>query len=158
MTYQIFPDKYKFILDILEKEIEELPIPKKESRKDTAGIGRSIVFGLTKHRRETGLHLSAYSKKYPLIWLLLQTLAEIMKFDFSSVMINRNYKTNPHKDKNKPGTLNMIYGFSNYEGGELKYKNEIFDIKNKWLLFDGYETHSTEPFEGLRHSITFFTK
>lgn len=158
MTYKIFPKELKFILKKLENEIEKLPIPIKDSRKDTAGIGRSIVFGLTKHRRVSELQISAYTLKYPLIYKLLDIVASYLDFDFTSIMVNRNYECKPHIDKNKYGTLNMIYGFGDYEGGELVYDGKEYDIKNKFLIFDGKKIHSVKPFIGTRHTLTWFSK
>lgn len=157
MSYLEFPEKYKTVLKDLEDKILKLYIPKKDSRKMTAGYGRSIVFGLTKHRREIGLHPSVYTLKNPEIWGLLRIVGSLMKFDYTSVMLNRDFKCNPHVDNNKEGTLNMIYGFGDYEGGELIYDGKEYDIKNKWLVFDGHIEHSVKEFKGNRNTITFFS-
>lgn len=148
----------KEVVEKLESKISKINIPCKDSRYKTAGVGRSIVFGLTRHRAKSGLHISANTLKYPDIWELLQIIGHNLNFNFSSVMINRDYQCNEHTDNNKKGTLNLIHGFGDYEGGELKYDGHLYDIKNKWLIFDGHLKHSVEPFTGNRNTITFFTK
>lgn len=158
MSFVDFPENLKFILNALELEIEKLPIPQKDSRKDTAGCGRSVCFGLVRHRRVSGLQLSAYTIRYPKIYKLLDIIACYMNFEFTSIMVNRNFECKPHTDsKNKKGTFNMIYGFGDYEGGELNYNGKDYDIKNKFLKFDGHKEHYVKPFTGTRHTLTFFS-
>ena len=158
MSYIDLKKEIIFLFDQIKEEIEALPIPKKDSRQATAGIGRSIVFGLVKHRRKTGLHISAYTMQYPKLYRKLLLFGYVHNFKFTSIMINRNYRCKSHIDNNKPGTQSMIIGFGDYTGGELIYDNIKYNIKDNLLVFDGHKIHNVEPFEGNRTSITFFSK
>lgn len=158
MSYQIFPEDLNFILEFLKQEIKKMSIPKKDSREKTAGIGRTCIFGLTKHRRVSGLEISKFTLKYPVVWKLLSVVGDILDFNFTSIMVNKDFQTKEHIDKNKPDTLNLIYGFGDYEGGELIYEGKEYDIKEKFLIFNGRIPHSTKPFTGNRYSVTFFSK
>jgi hypothetical protein len=44
-----------------------------------------------------------------------------------------------------------------YTGGELNIEGKKFNIRNRMKRFDGRLGHWTEPFEGERYSIIYFT-
>ena len=52
----------------------------------------------------------------------------------------------------------MIIGLGDYKGGELNLQELVYDIRNRFLIFDGsLQTHWTEPFIGERYTITYYT-
>lgn len=77
-------------------------------------------------------------------------------FTFSSITLNKNVLCPPHKDSNNFG-YSYIIGLGNYRGGELIINNNKFDIHNKWLKFNGHDTHWTEFFTGDRYTIVYYT-
>lgn len=73
--------------------------------------------------------------------------------EFDCVMINKNFKCPPHKDKNNVGN-SIIIGFGDYEGGDLVVDGEPHCIYWSPLLFNGSEKeHYVNDFTGDRYSI-----
>lgn len=82
-------------------------------------------------------------------------------FRYTSIAINMNAKFKSHRDvRNKSGTLSLIIGFGSYvTGGELTIEDKKYDIKTKFLIFNGKEClHHTEDWSGGDiFSIVFYT-
>jgi hypothetical protein len=78
-------------------------------------------------------------------------------FIFDGVMINKNFKCPPHKDKNNNGD-SMIIGLGNYENGELVVENEPIDIKYEPYIFNGSkkEHYVNDWINGDRYSVVLF--
>src|SRR5210317_301357 len=78
-------------------------------------------------------------------------------FVFDGVMINKNFKCPPHKDKNNKG-LSLCVGLGDYEGGELVIEKKITDIKYSPVIFNGgQEEHYVNDWtNGDRYSIVLF--
>jgi hypothetical protein len=79
-------------------------------------------------------------------------------FDFNGVMINKNFKCPPHKDKNNKNN-SLIVGLGDYQNGELVVENEPIDIHNKPYIFNGSqkEHYVNEWTGGDRYSVVLFT-
>jgi FkbM family methyltransferase len=91
-----------------------------------------------------------------------QTLKEIAKIHFPSheynwIQVNKNVKTEPHKDKMNKGN-SYTYAVGDFEGGALMTENGEFDIHNKPLEFNGCNTtHWTGEWTGGdRYCIIYF--
>ena len=79
-------------------------------------------------------------------------------FKYTSITVNKNFKTHPHLDKNNIG-LSMIIALGDFEGGRLIINNNYVDIKNNKHYFEGHKhIHSTEDFTGERYSIIYFNR
>ena len=92
-------------------------------------------------------------------------------FCFSSITVNRNYSSKPHRYANNEGT-SMIVACERYTGGALKYypkddgkiafedlvdkESIILNINCKPFYFVASKAHSTEPFQGNRCSFVFY--
>tara|TARA_R110000765_G_scaffold64117_1_gene124603 strand:- start:1278 stop:1760 length:483 start_codon:yes stop_codon:yes gene_type:complete len=75
---------------------------------------------------------------------------------FTGVMINKNMKCPPHKDKGNYGPV-IIIGMGDYTGGELCYEGGEHDIKNKAVKFEASEIeHWVKDFTGDRYSAVLF--
>lgn len=146
------------LIESIKEDIYKLSIPKKDSRKMGAGVGRTMVFGYTRLRRKCGLHLSKNSEKYPVLYEKLNLLGKLLGIEYTSVLVNKNWECKPHKDNNKKNSLNVIFGFGDYIGGNLNHNGISYDIKDRFLIFDGFKSHYVEPFQNNRYTITFFTK
>lgn len=148
--------------DIIKKLIEciadtDLKINKKRLN---SGIGISQTFGQYKARAKKGLINSKNNIKYPELYkLLLQFYDTYVKQylpDYTSIQVNKNYKTQLHVDKNN-NNLSYIVGLGNYKGGELILNSYQHQIHNRPILFNGSKwEHGTENFTGQRYSIVFF--
>ena len=79
-------------------------------------------------------------------------------FDFNGVMLNRNFKCPPHKDKNNIND-SLIIGLGDYEQGELVVENVPHDIRYKPLIFNGSknEHYVNDWTNGDRYSVVLFT-
>ena len=79
-------------------------------------------------------------------------------FEFNGVMINKNFKCPPHKDKNNIND-SLIIGLGDYDGGELVVENEPHDIRYKPMIFNASvkEHYVNEWSNGDRYSIVLFS-
>jgi len=79
-------------------------------------------------------------------------------FEFNGVMINKNFKCPPHKDKNNIND-SLIIGLGDYDGGELVVDNEPHDIRYKPMIFNASvkEHYVNEWSNGDRYSIVLFS-
>lgn len=96
--------------------------------------------------------------KYKDLLIHLDTIAkeEFPDFKYSSITVNHNFLTLPHKDSQNVGE-SIIFGVGDYEGGELVVGEEKIDIKNKFFKFNGAKKeHYTFPFVGDRWSFVFY--
>ena len=122
-----------------------------------SGLGRSQCFGIVKQRNGcySGSRLNFERMD---IYQELQIIGKKIlppDFQYTSIQVNQNYTTLPHKDCGNRGE-SAIVGFGDYAGGELKIENTNVDIKYKLVYFDGsLHEHSTVPYTGERYSLVF---
>tara|TARA_R110001606_G_scaffold13987_2_gene59862 strand:- start:238 stop:741 length:504 start_codon:yes stop_codon:yes gene_type:complete len=76
--------------------------------------------------------------------------------EFTGIMINKNFKCPPHKDKGNEGPV-VIIGLGDYVGGELVADGIEYDIHNKDLIFEASKIeHYVKEFTGDRYSVVLF--
>lgn len=102
---------------------------------------------------------------------------------FTSIQVNMNYAAKLHVDRNNLGTSHIV-GLGNYTGGDLWVEDHLGDyektlpedivrssqyrqgttwngrsvnIRNRWFEFDGNKLHCTEPFQGTRYTLVYFS-
>ena len=74
--------------------------------------------------------------------------------------VNRNARFLPHVDSGRGAgqSVSMIYGLGDYAGGAISVEGTASDIRYKPLEFDGWrQRHWSEPYEGERYSLVWFT-
>lgn len=82
-------------------------------------------------------------------------------FEFSHVMMNRNFEVSWHRDKANIGE-SVVIAFGDFTGGRTQIQDEDGTITNLDTLhsphkFDGSKIlHRCEPFVGNRYSLVFF--
>jgi tRNA U38,U39,U40 pseudouridine synthase TruA len=84
----------------------------------------------------------------------------VRRLQSSHCAVNQNAQFNPHVDSGRGygQSMSMIVGLGSYSGGSLFVEDELFDICYKPLEFDGWrDRHWTQPFEGERFSLVWFT-
>jgi len=148
----IDPKHFERLIELLEAR----PIEVYHERKNT-GVGRSLPFGII-NRRNYGLGRCRNNNRYPDHYAEMVKIANIINPDvkYTSFMLNDNYSTPPHLDKNNDGT-SCIVGFGDYTGGELNVENKKYDIKYTPLHMDAStQLHYTEPWSGKRYSFVMF--
>jgi len=148
----IDPKHFERLIELLEKK----PIEIYHERKNT-GVGRSLPFGII-NRRNYKMGHSRNNCRYPEHYKEMLKIARVLKIDcnWTSMMLNDNYSTPPHLDKNNDGT-SCIVGFGDYLGGELNVEGKKYDIKYKPLHMDASsQIHYTEAWSGKRYSLVFF--
>lgn len=122
-----------------------------------SGLGRSQCFGLVKQRngKYSGSRLNFERMD---IYKELQIIGKKIlpgNFQYTSVQVNQNYTTLPHKDTGNRGE-SAIIGFGDYSNGQLKIEDTPVNIKYKLVYFDGsMHEHSTLPHTGNRYSLVF---
>lgn len=132
---------------------------------ESINMGKTIVKFAKKE--DNRVRDSKWNSKYPELYQSILELASyVIPEDFEmngipNICINKNLKCLPHNDKNKGNSI--IIGLGDYTGGRLILHHtdtdlEFIDIKNKPYEFNGRKIkHSTEPFEGDRWSIIYYT-
>jgi len=124
-----------------------------------SGEGRSQCFGLVRQRNGTHTGSRLNFERPDLYYLLIRLGNEVLPptFSYTSIQLNMNYATKPHKDKGNKG-ISAIIGFGDYKDGDLIVEDTPVCIKDRIVFFDGsLYTHSTGQFTGNRFSIVFFT-
>eukprot|EP00438_Fugacium_kawagutii_P025630 Skav209733 [mRNA] locus=scaffold528:584647:592496:- [translate_table: standard] len=125
------------------------------------------------------------SKSRPWLVRLLTSFARNFHpdFEFTSIQVNKNYASRPHVDKNNLGD-SLIIGLGDYTDGgiwvhdpagnvsfELQediscmyhyeasatYNGTFLDIHDKWVHFNGNRLHFTQPFQGDRYTLVYYT-
>ena len=74
--------------------------------------------------------------------------------------VNRNAEFVPHVDsgKGQGQSVSMIVGLGDYVGGATYVEGKPYDIRYQPLEFDGWkQRHWTEPFQGERYSLVWFS-
>ena len=144
--------------------LEKIKFPNNTYRPIASNYGscKTMTFGLTGLGTRT--FESVKGERYPETYEKLKMLATKLNKDhkYTSITVNKNFKTFPHYDNNNVG-MSMIISIGNFTGGRLILNNksgdEFIDIHNKPYFFNGSEQlHSTEEFQGTRYSIIYFTR
>lgn len=119
----------------------------------------SLSVGLTNHWMKPGKPFlpTINMKNDPRIYNECKRL--FPDFDFKMVIINKNFKSPPHKDKNNT-QKSLIIGLGDYEGGDLIIENsktgetERHCIWRSPLYFNGKDNvHYTGDWTGDRYSV-----
>lgn len=146
------PIHFEKLIELLKKR--RIPV---YYERNNSGVGRSLPFGII-NRRNWGLGHSRNNKLFPEHYKEMLKIADIINPDckWTSIMLNDNYKSQPHRDKNNDGA-SCIVGFGDYENGELNIEGDKYNIKYRPLHMNAsLQEHSTEEWTGSRYSIVFF--
>ena len=155
--------KLNIKLKVLQ-ELEHIRFPKCNTRKNVSSeSNESFVLGEVNYR---GQHFcqgktrgeSRYNTRYETLYNLLRSLIRLYKpeFTYTTIQINKNVKCLPHIDMNNVGE-SYIIGLGDYTGGQLNIEGKLYNIRNRWKRFNGHKVHWTEPWEGNRYSLIYFT-
>lgn len=161
---------------ILTNYLEELEFNHNWRRKHlnhNGGKTFSLLYGLTPYSYvgnggtrfkdpDSNYYWSLGRMKYPHLQEIFKEFSQLHfpDFEWSSVMINKNFQTKAHKDGGNIGESVML-GLGDYRGGALyvKYDDEIKKYQTwcRLVRFNGslYE-HWTEDFEGDRFTLVFY--
>jgi len=141
-------------------ELERKPL-RKNTERQTSGVGMSQAFHLV-NRRLCPPDYSRNNWQRPYLYKLLLDFAQkYVDIPWNGIMVNQNYKADPHKDKGNTG-VSYLVAFGDYTGGELRIHEGpnagLHDINRKPIKEDFSKVlHSVEPFEGHRYSLVFYT-
>jgi hypothetical protein len=153
------PDNFIPILEVIRRN----PVPINAYRKHLGAPQRSQCHGLVR-KRSLPMSLSRQSWIYPDLYRELLWFGEqFCPIPFTSIQVNYNTVSAPHKDKHNSGAT-WIVALGNYTGGRLILdpgtEDEVrLNIRHEPFLFHGSTTrHSSEPFEGERISLVYHTQ
>ena len=114
----------------------------------------SINIGKTCHFAKPGkpiLPTRAMKENKSEIWNECKRLFPDHVFD--CIMINKNFQSPPHKDRNNIGD-SIIFGVGDYQSGDLVIEGEGHCILYSPLVFNGAEKeHWVEMWSGDRHTV-----
>lgn len=161
-------------------------IPLNTARKNILPDGTTAVRGMLLgfYSLAGNVGITDASKSRPWLVRLLSNFARKSNpdFEFTSIQVNKNYASRPHVDKNNLGE-SLIIGLGDYTGGDVwvhdegavafelqediscmyhyeagaTYHGSWMDIRGKWTHFNGNRLHFTQPFQGERFSLVYFT-
>lgn len=122
--------------------------------------GTGIVFGTVYSRRLKRYTESSQAGNNPLLYRMLKQLvsAEVPDFSYTTIQVNKNVVTNPHRDKFNVGPT-LILGLGNFRGADLVVNGEQYKLSShRWLYFWGKDEHYNTPLTyGTKYTITLFT-
>ena len=149
--------------------LKTIKIPKTRTRPNVAGFAykdswkrygkpcESCTFGFVNDFIRQQTIVSSITIKYPEQYkALVEYGKQICDHEFTSICINHNLKCERHKDGRNVG-VSTIVGVGDYVDGGLWVEDELHDIFEKPLCFNGAEKeHATQDFDGDRYTIIFF--
>jgi len=154
--------EFSKLLEILSK----IKIPKKASnavgRSAFVHSHRACAIGEAYHFTKKTINLSRMSKKYPELHdeviRIGHLICDPIGHTFTSVYLNNNCISSPHKDKNNHGPL-IIVSFGDYTGCKLVIEDEVADAHNTPIRFDGTNfTHwNTPDLVGNKYGLVFYS-
>ena len=143
------------ILKLLEST--KFPVSTYRVIASKSGKCQTITFGKTGLASRTWN--SVHNKRSPELYKLLVEFADELdpNFEYTSITINKNFKSYPHYDIRNAGQ-SMIIALGSYTGGELVVEGIPVDIRTKFYFNGSLEKHWTNDFIGERYSIIYFTR
>lgn len=112
---------------------------------------------------KTGLYKTKVMDLYPELEDIFNEFSKFHfpNFEFHSVMMNKSFICPPHRDSKNIGE-SILVCCGDYQGGktavDIDGKIHKFDPRIAPVKFNGSKyLHWTEPFEGKRYSLVFFT-
>jgi len=150
--------------NIVLQELENIKFPVNRSRNNISSTPtQSFCLGHVNYRGQKSVGYktrgpSKHNDRFPALYKLLQDfIKEHNKdFEYTTIQVNKNILCLPHVDKNNVGPSYAI-ALGDFDGGKLAIQGKQYDIKNRWKMFDGRLGHWTNPFEGTRYSLIYFT-
>lgn len=158
-------DFLETILSDIYEELEETKFKMNIHRKKNAGIGYTASYGIVCRRpKKKGEVLKAVmsveSKKNSFLDLLLSELADYYKIKYTTVQVNKNYTTLPHKDiANDEDSPSYLISLGVYDGGLLCFEDGTkVDANGRMISFYGSKlVHWNEPHSGgNKYSLVFY--
>jgi hypothetical protein len=110
-------------------------------------------------------YMSKAMEKYPELLSIFQEFRDyhLPEFEFSHVMMNKNYQVDWHRDSGNIGE-SVVIAIGDFTGGSTQIMGKLcgdiinLDTHNTPHKFDGSKIlHRVEPFEGERYALVFFS-
>ena len=156
LYYMIPPEAFQEI----QAELERRSLQTNKYR-DRAGEGKSQAFGLV-NRRCLPVDYSRQCWLRPKLYFhLLEFANKYVDIPWTSITVNQNYRSLPHRDKGNLGE-SFLVAFGSYSGGDLRiHEGDLSGCHSIWctpIKADFSKIlHSVEPFVGMRYSLVFYT-
>lgn len=142
------------------RKLERTSFSRETHRTGAIREGTGLVFGTVFSRRLNRYNESTQGSSNPILYSLLKELAsaEVPDFHYTTIQVNKNVVTNPHRDKYNVGPT-LIVGLGDFHGGALVVNGETFSLSShRWLYFWGKDEHYNTPLtRGTKYTITLFT-
>lgn len=121
-------------------------------------------FALGRVRKlDAGMVTSRFNARFPQLLRACKALIRERDptFTYNCIQVNKNQQTAPHRDRNNKGP-SYIVGLGKYTGGNVVVVGEdggkkSFNVRHRFVKFNGQNVHYTEPFKGTRYTLVFFT-
>ena len=164
---------------IMYSLLEEIPLVSGTNRRKLCPQGASVLYGhswkgylkydkdgnkvyRTKHPTLKGMYLTQLKAQHPYLEEYFQEFRDLHfpNFEFTQVMINKNFPVKKHKDSKNVG-LSTLITFGDYQGGKTRVYTEDkiidYDSNCNPVQFNGsiYE-HEVLPYTGERYALVFF--
>lgn len=144
---------------ILQK-LERTSFGRANHRTRAVREGTGLVFGTVYSPRLKRYTESSQANSNPVLYKMLKQLAaaEVPDFSYTTIQVNKNVVTNPHRDKFNVGPT-VILGLGNFRGADLVVCEQQYKLScHRWLYFWGKDEHYNTPLTyGTKYTITLFT-
>lgn len=153
------------ILGDIYEELEETKFKLNSHREKNAGKGYTASYGIVCRRpqkkgEEMRAVMSIESQKNSHLDALLNELADYYKIKYTTVQVNKNYITKPHKDiANDEDSPSYLISLGDYDGGLLCFEDGTkVDANGRMISFNGSKlVHWNEPHTGgNKYSLVFY--
>lgn len=164
IVYELDPDKLLYLYCLLE----DTKFKMNNHREKSSGKGYTNSHGLVMKRpTEIGqtneLVIAKETLRNTALFNELHNIAESLNIDYTTIQVNRNYQTAPHKDiANSNDEDSYLFSIGDYTGGELcieDFNGKVHSINAncKLVQFNGsLFTHWNEPHYGTKYSIVYY--
>lgn len=166
--YEIVADLDPADLFNLWNILEETKFKINSHREKNAGIGLTSSHGLVIKRpmkvgEKNELVIANETKKNKQLFLELHKFSEMFGIDYTTIQVNKNYTTKPHRDiANAEDQDSYLFSLGDYVGGELCIEDTNGDIHKinancRLIKFNGnIHTHYNMTHMGTKYSIVYY--
>lgn len=117
---------------------------------------KGMLLGTVRERGKSHWGLSAYTKRNPELWKMIQEIGNKIAPTFTQCQINKNLQCPKHKDRANT-KKSVLISLGDYTGGKIVIEGIEYDALNRPTIFDGKNMeHYNTPHLGIKYSLIFF--
>jgi len=159
-----FVEQEACLFQKVSEELMKVKLPMRTRGAVYSKHKRSVTFGwVYQWANGGGKKHARCNTKFPRTYALLKKIIQFEDptFKFTSIQVNQNVMCKPHRDESNVGET-VVIGFGDYCGGNILIKEnqdlvKSYNVCGNFLRFAGKNLHWTEPWEGNRITVLFYS-